>query len=168
MNNYPAYLHSDCGYSFAEFLGCDDVRCEFRRATDPHGRRAYSHEYRVTSPRATGEWSPTKRAARASYKTALGYTDPRHELTITHGARSYRVAYTRDNTSDDLLAACRRRARAIAALTGTTTIGFPGMATDGGVIGDWVVAFSERTCGQARRYGELPELPDPPTTRRRK
>lgn len=71
---YGEYLHADYGHSFAEWLGIELPVYEDREV----GR--YKWEYRmVRRSRAywdsyydiCGEWKPTKKAAKASYKEAL-------------------------------------------------------------------------------------------------
>lgn len=64
MSTYGEYLNAECCESFGQWLGYGDITCEER----PH---VSGMQYRYTSPRATGQWQPTKKAAKHSYKAAL-------------------------------------------------------------------------------------------------
>ena len=73
---YDEYLHSEVCESFAEWLGIELPRYEFRVV----GGYGYKYEYRmyrrshaVWGPYydIQGEWKPTMKAAKASYKEAL-------------------------------------------------------------------------------------------------
>lgn len=67
-NRYAEFLDvGDCYDSFADFLGFVPPEYEVRSgfwSSDP----TY---YRMTSPRAIGEWGLTKKEAKANYKAAL-------------------------------------------------------------------------------------------------
>ncbi|MBU9822983.1 hypothetical protein J1782_24120 [Rahnella sp. BCC 1045] len=62
---YEEYLHADCGYSFAEFLGIDVPEIEYGSWYPNRGK------FRMVSRRATGEWCDTQKEAKSSYKEAL-------------------------------------------------------------------------------------------------
>jgi hypothetical protein len=64
---YQEYLNSDCGLTFAEWLGIEVPRLEY----DYRGNYRYSRPMRDYSGFVYGEWKPTKKEAKASYKTAL-------------------------------------------------------------------------------------------------
>lgn len=63
---YEQFLCADCGLSFAEWLGIDRPRIEICGYFRPGGA------VRMTSSRATGEWKPTRKEAKDSYKAVLG------------------------------------------------------------------------------------------------
>ena len=74
---YEGYQDADTGYDFADYLGINLPRYEWRSSRGRPGR----FEYRMARPDrryawgdwggVTGDWAPTKKAAKASYKAAL-------------------------------------------------------------------------------------------------
>lgn len=58
--NYQKYLHDDFGCNFAEWLGIEVPRREFSCG-----------KVRLVTSKATGEFAPTLKEAKASYKQAL-------------------------------------------------------------------------------------------------
>ncbi|MDO8728642.1 MAG: hypothetical protein Q7K26_01975 [bacterium] len=74
-SRYEEFLDSDCGYSFAEWLGIDVPRREYSRG---RYQIPYSHSprdmVRLTSERGTGEWATTLKEAKANYKNAIRTT----------------------------------------------------------------------------------------------
>lgn len=78
-SNYREFINADCGHSFAEFLGINKPSVETRRVTGA-GKWGYKYEYRMCRippywrediNAVYGEWAPTKKTAKASYKAAL-------------------------------------------------------------------------------------------------
>lgn len=61
---YGNFLHSDCGLTFAEYLGIDIPKIDFES-------RGGKYFYQYRSSRAQGEWFPTMKEAKASYKSKL-------------------------------------------------------------------------------------------------
>ncbi len=74
ISRYQQFLHSDCGNTFAEYLGINVPALEYDR---PHGADSYQYRYVRTSyiswnhERIEGEWCRTQKEAKASYKAAL-------------------------------------------------------------------------------------------------
>ena len=66
---YLDFLHSDTGYTFAEYLGIVVPRLEVSRANGVSLYRYVRHDYLKTS--ITGDWRKTKKAAKESYKLKL-------------------------------------------------------------------------------------------------
>lgn len=66
QNNYHDYINADSGLTFAEFLGIERPRLEY-------GSFGYGGQgnYRYKSPRGEGEWKPTMKEAKASYKADM-------------------------------------------------------------------------------------------------
>lgn len=70
LTRYDEYLRSDTGHSFAEWLGIREPRIEFRGPFN-------ACEYRMFRINGFyerdiyGDWAPTKKAAKESYKAAL-------------------------------------------------------------------------------------------------
>jgi hypothetical protein len=71
MSRYGDYLHADSSLTFAEWLGIDVPR-EEHCTVFCDGRSLY----RYVSRRATGEWCPLKKDAKANYKAALRAAAP--------------------------------------------------------------------------------------------
>lgn len=71
-SNYDKFQQDDCGLYFHEWLGINKPKFEHSGSWS-NGysyrmyRTSYSHSYRDVE----GEWAPTKKAAKASYKEAL-------------------------------------------------------------------------------------------------
>lgn len=74
LTRYQQFMDSDCGNTFAEYLGINVPALEYDR---PHGADSYQYRYARTSyiswnhERIEGEWCRTKKEAKASYKAAL-------------------------------------------------------------------------------------------------
>lgn len=74
ISRYQQFLHSDCGNTFAEYLGINVPVLEYDR---PHLADGYQYRYVRTSyiiwgpERIEGDWCRTKKEAKASYKAAL-------------------------------------------------------------------------------------------------
>lgn len=72
---YDEFLRTDCSESFAEFLGIRKPKIDVRGGVSFGGWSRF--EYRMFRPtrwnleEISGEWSPTKKDAKASYKAAL-------------------------------------------------------------------------------------------------
>jgi hypothetical protein len=64
---YQEYLDSDCGLTFAEWMGIEVPRLEY----DYRGNFRYIKPVRGYTMWVHGEWKPTKKEAKASYKNAL-------------------------------------------------------------------------------------------------
>lgn len=71
-SNYQKFLHADFGCSFAEFMGIEVPR-----------REHYSGKFRLTTSKAAGDWAPTLKAAKASYKQALAAYPAQHRPAKT-------------------------------------------------------------------------------------
>lgn len=67
---FREYLHSETGHSFAEYLGIRKPEYEHRRSGKRWEYRMFRREYDYSRD-VEGEWAPTKKAAKASYKAAL-------------------------------------------------------------------------------------------------
>lgn len=67
---YQQFMDDDFGHSFAEWLGIEVPKYEWR---DYFTRE---RAVRMVSPRATGEWKSTQKDAKASYKLALKSSNP--------------------------------------------------------------------------------------------
>lgn len=65
--NYQEFLDADCGYEFHEFLGIEKPLIDY--AYNGKCRMYRIGNYRNAS--IYGEWKPTKKEAKASYKEAL-------------------------------------------------------------------------------------------------
>lgn len=67
---YQQFMDDDYGHSFAEWLGIDLPRVEsnYRYGKDCRWRYVRRDYCSIT---VAGEWAPTKKAAKASYKAAL-------------------------------------------------------------------------------------------------
>ncbi len=71
---YSDYLSSECGESFAEYLGITMPDIEYRTTAGTTMYRYTRRKYNPDSYYPTviaGEWATTKKAAKASYKAAL-------------------------------------------------------------------------------------------------
>jgi hypothetical protein len=74
LTRYQQFMDSDCGNTFAEYMGINVPVLEYNR---PHGADGYQYRYVRTSyiswdpERIEGEWCSTKKEAKASYKAAL-------------------------------------------------------------------------------------------------
>lgn len=69
--NYDDYQHSESSLTFAEWLGIEVPRVEWNYSWGSECRHRYVRrdwQYRID---VAGEWEPTKKAAKASYKAAL-------------------------------------------------------------------------------------------------
>ncbi|WP_277850688.1 hypothetical protein [Moellerella wisconsensis] len=75
-NHYPQYLNADCGDTFSEFLlGRRAPLVEHRTNGERYEYRMYREKYceyySYLGRDVEGDWSPTQKAAKASYKLAL-------------------------------------------------------------------------------------------------
>lgn len=75
-NHYPQYLNADCGDTFSEFLlGRRAPLVERRTHGDSYQYRMYREKYceyySYLGRDVEGDWCPTQKAAKASYKLAL-------------------------------------------------------------------------------------------------
>lgn len=74
LTRYQQFMDSDCGNTFAEYLGINVPVLEYDR---PHGADSYQYRYVRTSyiswnPECIeGDWCKTQKEAKASYKAAL-------------------------------------------------------------------------------------------------
>lgn len=72
---FEEYIHADCFDSFAEFLGIrkpkHEARGDWRRREYRMYRERCSDGYYDMWRDVQGDWAPTKKAAKASYKAAL-------------------------------------------------------------------------------------------------
>lgn len=64
QQHYADYLHAETSHTFAEFIGIDVPQLEY-------GYGSTQDKYRYRSCRAVGEFCPTRKLAKASYKAAL-------------------------------------------------------------------------------------------------
>lgn len=73
-NRYDAFLHADSGESFGDFL-CGDRLPKFEarevRGSFISWRRSWEYRMYRRHREVQGEWMPTKKEAKASYKAAL-------------------------------------------------------------------------------------------------
>lgn len=71
LTRYGEYLDSDTGHSFAEFLGINLPRLEYDfPLRGPTLYRYVRRDWRYAVD-VVGEWKPTKKEAKATYKAAL-------------------------------------------------------------------------------------------------
>lgn len=71
-SNYDKFQHDDCGLYFHEWLGINKPKFEHRGSWPAYTYRMYRSSYSSYSGRdVEGEWAPTQKAAKASYKEAL-------------------------------------------------------------------------------------------------
>lgn len=73
-SRYQEYQDADCGHSFSEWLGINKPRVDFRCINGRFEYRMYRRERPyswIGNESVSGEWAPTKKAAKASYKAAL-------------------------------------------------------------------------------------------------
>lgn len=70
---YIEWLNSDCGYSFAEWLGITAPTVEYKTEQNHWLYRFVRSRYNSNFQNETvaGEWCETQKAAKASYKAAL-------------------------------------------------------------------------------------------------
>lgn len=66
---YDQFLDADCGLTFAEWLGIEVPKFEY--ADNCYWLRAPKGYVRMKSSRGVGEWCPTYKEAKASYKQAI-------------------------------------------------------------------------------------------------
>ena len=66
---YDQYLREESTLDFHEWLGIEKPRVDSIQSRQANGKWQWQH--RMQSSRATGEWSPTQKEAKASYKAAL-------------------------------------------------------------------------------------------------
>lgn len=76
LTRYDEYLHSEVCESFGEWLGIQMPEYEYRAVDRFRGKYEYrmyrrSRIYWDSSVDVKGDWCPTKKAAKASYKAAL-------------------------------------------------------------------------------------------------
>jgi len=71
--NFDEFEDSDCGLYFHEFLGINMPRYEDRGGWRDREYRMYRRQYSYSGSYrdVEGEWAPTMKAAKASYKAAL-------------------------------------------------------------------------------------------------
>lgn len=81
-NRYHEWLDADCGHSFADFICVKNPpRFEFDLSGPRRRYRMVRYDYGGPND-VQGEWAPTKKAAKASYKTALKrHNQPAHQRT---------------------------------------------------------------------------------------
>lgn len=73
-NNYREYLDADYGHSFSEWLGINKPEYEVRGAWGKYEYRMFRRNRPYTWGAwgaVSGDWKPTKKEAKASYKNAL-------------------------------------------------------------------------------------------------
>lgn len=70
LTKFDEFQDADTGYSFAEYLGIRKPEYEYRRSGKRGEYRMFRREYDYSRD-VEGEWAPTKKAAKASYKAAL-------------------------------------------------------------------------------------------------
>jgi hypothetical protein len=68
---YEEYLDADTGHSFVEFLGINPPRVEWNREWGNASRYRYVRLDWRYRQEVIGEWKPSKKEAKASYKAAL-------------------------------------------------------------------------------------------------
>lgn len=71
LTRYGEYMDADTGHSFVEFLGINPPRVEWNHQWGKEAKYRYVRldwQYRTD---VAGEWRPTKKDAKASYKAAL-------------------------------------------------------------------------------------------------
>ena len=66
---YDQYLREESTLDFHEWLGIEKPRVDSSQSRQANGKWQWQH--RMKSSRATGEWAPTQKEAKASYKAAL-------------------------------------------------------------------------------------------------
>jgi len=75
LTKYQQYLRDDSGLTFAEWLGIYEPEYRHRRWGSRNEwrmvRRSRPGRYGNMEPIIAGEWAPTQKAAKASYKEAL-------------------------------------------------------------------------------------------------
>jgi hypothetical protein len=75
LTRYEQFLNADIDCTFAEWLGIEKPTLEFR-GSSWWGK---DRKFRFSTSRATGEWCPTQKEAKASYKAALKNAAPREK-----------------------------------------------------------------------------------------
>jgi hypothetical protein len=72
-SNYDKFQHDDCGLYFHEWLGINKPKFEHRGSwSNGYSYRMYRSSHASYYGRdVEGEWAPTQKAAKASYKEAL-------------------------------------------------------------------------------------------------
>lgn len=68
-SKYEGYLRQDGYFSFSEYLGITLPELEYNRGLYRYTRRKMRHDYSVEL--IQGQWCPTKKAAKSSYKESL-------------------------------------------------------------------------------------------------
>lgn len=63
LSKYESFMQQDCGRTFAEWLGIEEPKREYEGG--------WRGNVRLRSSRATGEWKPTVKEAKASYKAEM-------------------------------------------------------------------------------------------------
>jgi hypothetical protein len=71
LTRYGEYMDADTGHSFAEYLGINAPRVEWNREWGKKSLYRYVRQDWQYQCDVAGEWKPTKKAAKASYKEAL-------------------------------------------------------------------------------------------------
>ena len=77
LTRYEQFLNADIDCTFAEWLGIEKPKLE-HSGSSWWGK---DRKFRFSTSRATGEWCPTQKEAKASYKVALKNAAPRERRT---------------------------------------------------------------------------------------
>lgn len=71
LTRYGEYMEADTGLSFIEFLGINPPRVEWNHQWGKEAKYRYVRQDWKYRTDVAGEWKPTKKEAKASYKEAL-------------------------------------------------------------------------------------------------